>query len=73
MSDIIDFFSTDWDAMTRADWSGLVIVLVLTVLMTGLYVWVFNPKNRDDFEQYSNFVNNNENDMDREVEHGQTK
>lgn len=73
MNDLYEFFRTDWDAMTRADWSGLVIVLVLTVLMAGLYFWVFNPKNRDQFEQYRDFVNSDDEDMKREVEHGQTK
>jgi len=71
-----DYFSTDWNAMTHADWSGLIIVLVLTVLMAGLYFWVFNPKNRDKFEQHRDFVNedheHNE-DTHREVEHGQAK
>ncbi|MDQ6968704.1 MAG: hypothetical protein Q9M14_08500 [Mariprofundaceae bacterium] len=43
--------------------------------MAGLYFWVFNPKNRDQFEQHRDFVNENgkEEDMKREVEHGQTK
>jgi len=71
-----DYLSTDWNAMTHADWSGLIIVLVLTVLMAGLYFWVFNPKNRDKFEQHRDFVNedheHNE-DTHREVEHGQAK
>jgi len=67
------FFASDWEAMTRADWTGLIIVLVLTALMIGLYVWVFKPANRDHFEQYRDFVNNNDEDWKREVEHGQTK
>ncbi|MDX8380045.1 MAG: hypothetical protein R8K48_08425 [Gallionella sp.] len=81
MSDLRAFFSTDWDAMTHADWSGLILAVVLAILMAGLYFWVFNPKNRDEFEQHCDFVNENENehehekeeDMKREVEHGQTK
>ncbi|MDQ6999862.1 MAG: CcoQ/FixQ family Cbb3-type cytochrome c oxidase assembly chaperone [Mariprofundus sp.] len=78
MNSIYEFFSTDWEAMTHADWAGLIIVLVLTVLMIGLYVWVFKPANRDHFEQYRDFVNDdsidkNSEDMKREVGHGQTK
>jgi len=69
---LAEYFSTDWDAMTRADWTGLVIVLILTVLMAGLYIWVFKPGNRDKFEQYRDFVND-EKEMDREVGHGQTR
>ncbi len=57
--------------MTQTDWTGLVIVLVLSVLMTGLYVWIFRPANKAGFEQYSDFVNAD--DEHREVGHGQTK
>ena len=73
MNSLSEFFSTDWDAMTHADWSGLIIVLVLTVLMVGLYIWVFRPSNRDQFEQYRDFVNEIDEDESREVGHGQTK
>ena len=73
MNSLSEFFSTDWDAMTHADWSGLIIVLVLTVLMAGLYIWVFRPSNRDQFEQYRDFVNEIDEDGNREVGHGQTK
>ncbi|MDX8413931.1 MAG: CcoQ/FixQ family Cbb3-type cytochrome c oxidase assembly chaperone [Mariprofundales bacterium] len=73
MNSIQAFFASDWEAMTRADWTGLVIVLALTVLMVGLYTWVFRPANRDHFEQYRDFVNDNDEDWKREVEHGQTK
>jgi len=52
-----EFFATDWEAMTHADWSGLIIVVVLTVLMIGLYSWIFKPSNRDHFEQHRDFVN----------------
>jgi len=73
VSSLREYFSTDWNAMTHADWSGLIIVLVLTVLMAGLYFWVFNPKNRDKFEQHRDFVNEHHEDTHREVEHGQAK
>jgi len=73
VSSLLDYFTTDWSAMTQADWSGLVIVLILTALMIGLYVWVFKPSNRDKFEQYRDFVNDDNEDDKREVGHGQTK
>ncbi len=76
MSNLREYFSTDWEAMTHADWSGLIIVLILTVLMVGLYSWVFNPKNRDKFEQHRDFVNDdNEHHKNthREVGHGKAK
>jgi len=78
VNSIYEFFATDWEAMTHADWTGLIIVLTLAALMVALYVWVFKPANRDRFEQYRDFVNddvmeNNSEDMKREVGHGQTK
>ncbi|RLL52839.1 cbb3-type cytochrome c oxidase subunit 3 [Mariprofundus sp. EBB-1] len=75
MNSLIEFFSTDWDAMTHADWTGMVIVLILSALMIGLYTWVFKPSNRDHFEQYRDFVihNDNNEEMKRETGHGQTK
>lgn len=71
-----EFFHTEWSAMTRVDWTGLVIVLVLTALMIGLYVWVFSPKNRDRLEQHRDFVNrvaDEEDDFRREVDHGKAR
>lgn len=58
--------------MTGADWFGLTTVTVLTLLMVCLYVWVFMPGNKDKFERYSNFVNQDD-EMNREVGHGHAK
>jgi len=73
-----DFFHTDWQAMTHVDWTGLVIVLVLAALMIGIYIWTFRPSNKEKFEQYRDFVNEDftneeKEDTRREVEHGQTR
>jgi len=70
---LVEYFETDWEAMTRADWTGLIIVLVLSALMIGLYVWVFKPANRNKFEQYRDFVNRDDIENKREVGHGQTR
>lgn len=72
MNKLLEYFETDWEAMTRADWTGLIIVLVLALLMVALYIWIFKPSNRDKFEQYRDFVNHDD-DVKREVGHGQTK
>ncbi len=69
MNSITEFFHTDWSAMTRSDWAGLVIVLVLFTLMVGLYYWIFKPANKADFEQYRDFVIHDDDDR-REVGHG---
>lgn len=72
MSELLQrYFQTDWDAMTRADWAGLVIVLLLAVLMAGLYFWIFKPGNRERFEQYRDFVNKD--DTNVEGGHGQAQ
>jgi len=78
VNSIIEFFATDWDAMTHADWTGLIIVTVLTVLMAAVYYWTFKPSNREHFEQYRDFVNDTnehdfEHDMNREAAHGQKR
>jgi cytochrome c oxidase cbb3-type subunit 4 len=69
---IKDYFQTDWAALTRADWAGLVIVVLLTMVMIGLYVWVFKPDNKNKFEQYRDFVNKDD-EMSGEAGHGQAQ
>lgn len=51
-----EYFRTDWAAMTGTDWFGLVAVVTLTILMVILYVWVFNPRNKQKLESHRNFV-----------------
>ncbi len=60
------YFHTDWSAMTHTDWFGLTVVTVLTLLMIGLYVWIFLPGNKSKFERYSNFVNRDD-EMNGEI------
>jgi cytochrome c oxidase cbb3-type subunit 4 len=36
--------------MTPTDWVGLLTSVVAFLVMVGLYVWVFNPKNKKTFE-----------------------
>jgi len=69
---IKDYFQTDWAALTRADWAGLVIVMLLTLVMIGLYVWIFKPGNKNKFEQYRDFVNKDD-EMSGEAGHGQAQ
>jgi cytochrome c oxidase cbb3-type subunit 4 len=51
VSDLIDYFHTDWEAMTTSDWVGTIITVVVFLLMVGLYVYVLSPKNRDKLEE----------------------
>lgn len=50
MSDLKEYFHTDWAAMTTTDWVGTILTVVIFLLMVGLYVYVLRPKNRDRFE-----------------------
>ena len=50
MESIKEYFHTDWAAMTFHDWLGLVITVVVFVLMVAVYLWVFNPANKEKLE-----------------------
>jgi cytochrome c oxidase cbb3-type subunit 4 len=51
VNSLIDYFHTDWEAMTTSDWVGTILTVVIFFLMVGLYVIVLRPKNRDKLEQ----------------------
>ena len=46
MSSLIDYFHTDWEAMTTNDWIGTIVTVVVFFLMLGLYIYVLIPKNK---------------------------
>lgn len=46
----MEFFETDWAAMTLHDWIGTIITVVVFLLMVGLYIYVFHPKNKQRLE-----------------------
>lgn len=50
MNKLEGYFHTEWSAMTVHDWIGLIITVAVFLLMVGLYVWVFHPKNKGKFE-----------------------
>jgi cytochrome c oxidase cbb3-type subunit 4 len=47
---MLDYFETDWAAMTATDWVGLILTVVIFVLMVVAYFQVFRPKNCDSLE-----------------------
>lgn len=47
---MLDYFQTDWGAMTAADWVGTILTVVVFLLMVVAYFQVFRPKNRDQLE-----------------------
>jgi cytochrome c oxidase cbb3-type subunit 4 len=47
---MLDYFKTDWAAMTATDWFGTIFTVVIFVLMVVAYFQVFRPKNRESLE-----------------------
>jgi cytochrome c oxidase cbb3-type subunit 4 len=47
---MLDYFQTDWEAMTPTDWVGTILTVVIFILMVIAYFQVFRPKNRDELE-----------------------
>ena len=49
-NNIKEYFHTDWAAMTFHDWLGLVITVIVFILMVTVYLYVFNPANKEELE-----------------------
>jgi cytochrome c oxidase cbb3-type subunit 4 len=47
---LLDYFHTEWAAMTATDWVGTILTVVIFVGMVVAYFQVFRPKNRDALE-----------------------
>lgn len=52
MSKLLEYFQTDWSAMTATDWFGTALTVIIFLLMLGLYIWVLRPKNKDKIESH---------------------
>ncbi len=50
MNKLLDYFHTDWAAMTLHDWIGLIVTVGAFLAMVWVYFHVFNPKNKEHFE-----------------------
>ncbi len=50
MSNLSDYFQTNWAEMTLNDWIGLILTIGVFLLMVWLYAYVFNPKNKERLE-----------------------
>ena len=50
MSNLKEYFHTDWAAMSFSDWIGLIVTIGITLLMVWAYVYVFHPKNKEKLE-----------------------
>ena len=54
MNSLKQYFHTDWAALTVHDWIGMIITVAVFFLMIGIYLYVFNPKHKDEFEAQRN-------------------
>ena len=56
MTKLMEYFHTDWLAMSSNDWQGVIITIAAFVAMIVVYVMVFNPKNKDAFDSQSDMA-----------------
>lgn len=56
MTKLVEYFHTDWAAMTSNDWQGVLITVGAFIAMIVVYVMVFNPKNKDTFDSQSDMA-----------------
>ena len=45
-----DYFHTEWAAMSLHDWIGMIITVTVFLLMIGAYVFVLDPKRKNELE-----------------------
>lgn len=56
MTKLLDYFHTDWAAMTSNDWQGVIFTVLAVVAMVAVYVMVFNPKNKEAFNSQADMA-----------------
>lgn len=49
MTRLMEYLHTDWEAMSRNDWIGVVLTVLAFVAMVAVYMLVFNPRNKEAF------------------------
>lgn len=56
MTKLMEYFHTDWAAMSMNDWQGVIFTVGAVIAMIVVYVMVFNPKNKDAFDSQSDMA-----------------
>ena len=69
MSSLLEYFHTDWEAMTVNDWIGTILTVVVFLLMVVLYIYALHPKNRDKLESQRH-IPMEEDQIDAEKQNG---
>lgn len=65
MTKLIEYFHTDWAAMSSNDWQGVFFTVAAFIAMIVVYVMVFNPKNKDAFESQSDMALRDESEYNK--------
>ena len=66
MSNLSEYFQTNWAGMTLNDWIGVILTVAVFLLMVWLYSYVFNPKNKEKLESQRHIPFDMEEDLDTE-------
>jgi len=61
VSNLKEYFHTNWAAMTLHDWIGLILTVGAFLAMVWIYSYVFNPKNKERLESQRNIPFDEEN------------
>jgi len=61
VSNLREYFHTNWAAMTLHDWIGLIMTVGAFLAMVWIYTYVFNPKNKERLESQRNIPFDEEN------------
>ena len=70
MSSIGEHFATNWSGMTLNDWIGMSATVIVFVLMTVAYLYVFRAKNRDTLEAHRFIIMNEDSSEKEDVKNG---
>ena len=56
MTKLMEYFHTDWAAMTVNDWLGVMYAVIAVAIMIFVYVFALNPKHKDALNAYGDMV-----------------
>jgi len=52
----MEFFNTDWAAMSVNDWIGMIVTILVCIGMIWAYVFSFHPKNKEKLESQRHII-----------------
>jgi cytochrome c oxidase cbb3-type subunit IV len=58
----MEFFNTDWAAMSVNDWIGTLVTILVCFAMIWAYVFAFHPKNKEKLESQRHIIFNDDDD-----------